>query len=319
MSCAALDRTSSDTVSGSVSIPESTPKTSPIGPLNLLYICIGLLGSGAFGIVHHVKDRETGEESVIKTVKKRDERTILDTKNEIKFGMKLKSSNHFFKVLKSHEDDSNFYIIMEYFKGMDLFDFMEKYPKIFMKNPKIFWFVIGEILQGLVYLHSQGIAHLDIKLENVFLLLDTTDNIIGVKLMDLGLAVEISHEDKKFFKGTAPYMAPEIFTSKFTTESKADIWSLGITAYAMLMQCLPISSRIKDPQHAQEEIYAKIKKLLSHSKITPFKQLSEDKKISEIQQFINLFFIINPVERPTAKQLLDFILSTDSSKAQIDH
>ena len=324
MSCADLPRTTSNggsdpkSKSKSDSSSDFESKTSVIGFFDL-YILIKIIGSGAFGIVNLVKDRITGKEYVIKMVKKGGVKENLDTRNEIRIGKELNSSNHFCKVLGSHEDGSNFYILMEYLDGMDLFDFIQKNPGFFMNNPKIFWFVIGEILQGLVYLHSQGIAHLDIKLENVFLLLDTTDNIIGVKLMDLGLAVEISHEDKKFFKGTAPYMAPEIFTSKFTTESKADIWSLGITAYAMLMQCLPISSRIKDPQHAQEEIYAKIKKLLSHSKITPFKQLSEDKKISEIQQFINLFFIINPVERPTAKQLLDFILSTDSSKAQIDH
>jgi cell division control protein CDC15 len=315
MSCAALDRTSS--IDGSNTSSKSTPKTSPIGPLDLLYICIGLLGSGAFGIVHHVKDRETGEEYVIKTVKKRDERTNLDTKNEIKLGMMLKSSNHFFKVLKSHEDDSNFYIIMEYFKGMDLFDFMEKYPKFFMKNPKNFWFVIGEILQGLVYLHSQGIAHLDIKLENVFLLLDTTENIIGVKLMDLGLAVEIRHEDKKIFQGTAPYMAPELFHLVCPTGFKADIWSLGITAYAMLMQYLPIRSDKKDPRCAQKDIHEKIENFLRYEKINPFPKRSEDKEISEIQQFIASCFVVDPEKRPSAQQLLDTYVLQTHQKAQI--
>jgi serine/threonine protein kinase len=147
---------------------------------------------------------------------------------------------------------------------------------------------------------------MDIKPENVYLLLDDAENIIGAKLIDLGLSMEVN-EKTKCFRGTDTYMAPEFFHFCWSTGFPSDIWSLGITAFAMLRASLPISSRNKDKNSAQSEIYAKIGSLLMTNSFIPFSKRSEDPEIFEIEAFIMSCLIVDPENRPTAAILLEYV------------
>lgn len=282
----------------------------PIENFTSLYIFVKLLGFGAFGVVNLMKHQISGELYAVKNVKKMNPKADSKTRCEIELGMGLKSQ-YLCKVHSYHEDDEHFFIIMEYLEGMDLFNFIKENPTFFINNPKIFWVVIESILHGLVYLHSQGIAHMDIKPENVFLLLDNEGNIIGVKLVDLGLAIKVN-DTKKCFRGTFFYMAPEFFHLCLSTGLPADIWSLGITAFAMLKESLPIASRKKDPRRQKDEIYSKIGSLLLKESFNPFKKRSEHIEISKIEEFILSCLIVNPKKRPTSKILLDGFIHTIS-------
>jgi serine/threonine protein kinase len=297
--------------SGSSSASEIKKGVKPENFLSL-YIIVKLLGSGAFGVVNLMQHQISGIFYAVKEVKKR--KIVEDNKvrSEIEYGMML-NSQHICKVFDYYEDDNNIYIIMEYLEGIDLCDFIRKDPKFFVENPRFFWLVVKSILQGLVYLHSQGITHFDIKPENVFISLDMNGNIIGVKLIDLGYAVKVD-EKSKIFWGTAAYMAPELFHLFWSTGFKADIWSLGMTAYAMLMAYLPIRSKHENPQLAKQDIYKKIDNLLAYKKITPFLKWNDNNQILLMQDFITSCFIVDPVERPSAQQLLDYILATETKQ-----
>jgi serine/threonine protein kinase len=147
---------------------------------------------------------------------------------------------------------------------------------------------------------------MDIKPENVFLLLDDKGNIVGVKLIDLGLAIDITKK-KKCIHGTDAYMGPEFFHSCWTTGLPADIWSLGITAFVMLRGYLPISSQNKDPHQAKNEIFSKIASLLSTISFNPFFKRSKNAEIFEIEDFILSCLIVDPENRLTADDLLKMI------------
>jgi len=274
------------------------------------------LGSGKFGVVN--KMQYQGEYYAVKKVRKETPAEDANILKEIDRGMRL-DSKYVRKVFGYYEDDEHFFIVMEYLKGMDLCDFIRKNPVFFMKNPIFFWFVLVSILHGLAYLHSRMIAHFDLKPENVFLLLDDEENIIGVKLIDLGLSMEVN-ETTKEFRGTDHYMSPESFHLCLPTGLPADIWSFGMTAYAMLMASLPFSSKKKSKKCAQSKVYEKIESLLNSKKgvFNPFLEFSKDPSIRDMQSIILSCFAINPEKRPTAKQLLNYILSTDSSNAQIN-
>lgn len=293
----------------SSSIPRVSEDGSPFENLFCFYIFVRLLGSGAFGIVNLMQDRTSGQFYAVKIVKKKGSNADSKILYEITLGMRL-NSPYVCKVHDFHEDDRHFYIIMEYLQGMELCVFIQKNPKFFRENPKYFWIVVESILQALAYLYSQGIAHFDVKPENIIILFDTEGNILGAKLIDLGLSMEVN-ETTKCFRGTSAYMAPECFDKFLSTGFPADIWSFGMTLYAMLMASLPIYSKNKDPQHAQEDIYRKIENLLRFEKIIPFPKMSECEKIFQIEKFITSCFIVNPTNRPTATQLMDNILSTD--------
>lgn len=281
---------------------KSIPRTSEEGSLlqNFLshFIFLGLLGSGAYGLVNLMKYQNNGQFCAVKIVKKTNKIADDKIRNEIKLGMTL-DSQYVCKVFEYHEDDGHFFIVMEYLNGQDLHVFLRNNRKYFKENPKRFWFVIESILQGLVYLHSKGIAHFDIKPNNIILLLDNEENIIGVKLIDLGLSLEID-DTKKYFRGTSAYMAPEFFNPLWFRGIPSDIWSLGITAYAMLMASLPISSMKSDPEIVKQEIYKKISYLLSRYAFNPFSKSSECTEISKMQEFIKSCLIVNPENRPTS-------------------
>jgi serine/threonine protein kinase len=287
----------------------SQKSKSPIENFISLYIFVKLLGFGAFGVVKLMQHRISGINYAVKIVKKIDSQTDDKTRNEIRLGMKL-NSDYVCKVHGYHEDDNHFYIIMDYLEGMDLCDFLCKDPKFFINNPQYFWFVVVSILRGLAYLHSKKIAHMDIKPQNVYLVLDKQGNIIGVKLIDFGLSMEID-DTTKCFKGTHVFMAPEFFHRSTNIDCKVDIWSLAIMAFGMIREYLPIqiASSRKNPDQRNSEICRNIQRLLMDNLFNPFEKESEDQDIKEMERFIQSCLFIYPTDRPTADDLLKKISS----------
>jgi serine/threonine protein kinase len=147
---------------------------------------------------------------------------------------------------------------------------------------------------------------MDIKPENVYLLLDNQGNITGAKLIDLGLSIKVI-ETPKCFRGTGSYMAPEFFHFCRSTGLSADIWSLGITAFAMLRASLPISIKRRNPQCAQSQIYAKIESLLKRDSFNPFSKRSECIDVFNMENLILSCLAVDSTKRPTADDLLKMI------------
>jgi serine/threonine protein kinase len=86
-------------------------------------------------------------------------------------------------------------------------------------------------------LHSYGIVHRDIKLENV-MMSDSTEKSVP-KLVDFGLAKIIGPSEKTTEPfGTLGYVAPEVLKKEPYTFS-CDLWSLGCISYALLSGSLP--------------------------------------------------------------------------------
>jgi len=91
-------------------------------------------------------------------------------------------------------------------------------------------------LDGIEYLHKRGIAHRDLKPEN--LLLDSEKKII--KIVDFGLSNEYKPGETLITACGSPcYAAPEMIAGKRYNGIDVDIWSSGVTLYAMLVGYLP--------------------------------------------------------------------------------
>ena len=86
-----------------------------------------------------------------------------------------------------------------------------------------------QILSALKYIHSIGVCHRDIKLENI--VIDANDN---AKLIDFGLCREGAKEClMNTFCGTLAYIPPEVIMYAQYDGKAADIWSLGIAIYVL--------------------------------------------------------------------------------------
>ena len=95
------------------------------------------------------------------------------------------------------------------------------------------------MMHAISYLHSKGIVHRDLKLDNVMVDgLETGDiNKIRVKLIDFGMSKFTRHGDKKInlttYAGTLDFMAPEILEGQ-DYDLTCDIWSMGVITYFLL-------------------------------------------------------------------------------------
>lgn len=89
------------------------------------------------------------------------------------------------------------------------------------------WFC--QICEGVAYLHSQKVAHRDLKLENIMV----DASLCNVKLIDFGAAVAVGPTEKLCHGicGSEPLMAPEVFQRLSYQGMPVDIWSLGIIMF----------------------------------------------------------------------------------------
>ncbi|KZO98244.1 kinase-like protein, partial [Calocera viscosa TUFC12733] len=129
---------------------------------------------------------------------------------------------------------SRYFQVMEY-APYDLFSVVMSGR---MVQPEIYC-VFRQICDGVAYLHSTGLAHRDLKLENCVM---TNGNV--VKLIDFGTATPSYHPDKGVILssglvGSDPYVAPEVIRGEMYDARRADVWSLGIIFLSMMLRRFP--------------------------------------------------------------------------------
>ena len=92
--------------------------------------------------------------------------------------------------------------------------------------------IIKQIAESINFLHSYGIAHRDLKLENI--LVDTSVSPIQTKIIDFGLSKIVAFNETMEEKyGTLLYLPPEIIENEKYTH-KIDIWDFGIIAFSII-------------------------------------------------------------------------------------
>ena len=196
------------------------------------YKFIDVLGFGSTSAVILVEEEDTGERFSAKVIPKKYIK-MKKLYNQINTEINvLKRVNHP-NIVKFHEyfvftnelHESYVAIIMEYCENSDLLTYVneEGFDDEEQKQK-----IIKQFLDAIKYLHKKGIAHGDIKPENILL-----DSNFNVKLSDFGFSKTnlISGDESK--SGTLYYAAPELFVKGNFDSLKTDIWSIGITLYCL--------------------------------------------------------------------------------------
>ncbi|KAL5039925.1 hypothetical protein BDV3_002361 [Batrachochytrium dendrobatidis] len=241
------------------------------------------IGEGSYGKVYLGIHKVTKELVAIKII---DIEECGDDIDEIRNEIAVLSDLHSPWVTRYHGSfikGSCMWIIMEYCSGGSCRDMLSKYG-VFDETQVAF--IVKELLHGLVYLHSLGKIHRDIKAANVLLM----DN-GGVKLADFGVSGQITATitKKNTFVGTPYWMAPEVIL-RSAYNAKADIWSLGITAWE-LAHGLPPYANIHP-----------MRVLFMIPKNNP--PVLDDKFSQPFKSFMAACLTARPKDRPTAEALL---------------
>ena len=113
--------------------------------------------------------------------------------------------------------------------GGELLDYVQKKDKM---DEKVARNILLQIVQAMLYCHSRGVVHRDLKLENVLFKNENFEEDFFVKVVDFGIA---GMGGDKVDAGTLLYMAPEGLDRVAAETSPAiDVWAIGVMFYTML-------------------------------------------------------------------------------------
>lgn len=190
-----------------------------------------VLGKGKFGIVKLATHKKTGKEVAIKMVSKT-QMTPEDLelqRNEIEI-LKVCQHPSIIRLLDIFENETDIYLVMEYMKGGDLFDYLQR--RDFTIKESLACNFAHQIATAIFYLHSYGVAHRDLKPENIIVSDDSETP--EIKITDFGLSKIVGpKETSKEPFGTLSYAAPEILQG-LQYNKAVDIWSFGIIVFLIL-------------------------------------------------------------------------------------
>lgn len=205
-----------------------------------------------------------------------------------------------------HENLNGSCIVMEHCDKGDLFDLAtyifdakktELYTEKFVKT------ILKEILKGLSFIHSLGIAHCDIKPENIALTKECK-----VKIIDIDDMI-YSDDVKRPQRGTLGFMAPEIkFGSKNLISKndyrKSDVYSLGITLFVLLTGFPPYEEIINDENMIVKSRHYKELRLNPNNFWKNVQKNSIIKLSEEVINIITAMIQYDQHKRPSVNELL---------------
>lgn len=240
------------------------------------------IGKGGFGVVYRGLDKVTKSPVAIKQIDLESTDDIDSLQKEIKILGQCKSK----QITQYHGcfvKGYKLWIIMELLDGGSCLDMLvagpikEKYIAVLFK----------ELLTALDYLHSNGKIHRDIKAANI--LLNTQGE---VKIADFGVSTQLSNNlsRRNTFVGSPYWMSPEVILEE-EYNSKADIWSLGITAIELATGKPPLSKI-----HPMKAVF----KIPENEPPV----LEGDGFSHDFKQFVKLCLQKSPQNRPSAKKLM---------------
>ena len=228
------------------------------------YTLTQFLGKGTFGEVYLT--RKDGSNNLYAT--KRMDRAMVDNprykkyfNNEISILKILSNNNNIIHLEKKKETVHNYYLIMEYCNGGSLQQCLRRYKETYHQpfTEEIVQHLMRQIVGAVKHIHSNGIIHRDLKLDNILVNFQNRKDYDDVnllkaqiKIIDFGFA---SSKDDPEWNKTAigsPLNMDPLILKKFNSgraetkdsyyDEKADIWSLGALCYQMLIGHSPFDA-----------------------------------------------------------------------------
>lgn len=244
-----------------------------------------VIGQGKFGVVYKGYNKQTKKVVAIKVLEldtKYDE--VVDVQLEIQFLADLKHAPNVTHYYGLFLVDTKLWIIMDYCAGGS----MRTLLKAGVFDERYIGVIVREVLMALLLVHKMGVIHRDIKAANILV-----TNEGHVQVCDFGVAAQLTANlvKRTTIAGTPFWMAPEVIREGDHYNSKADIWSLGITVYEIATGNPPYCD--KGATWAMTMI----------EKQTP-PRLEGREYPSALKECIALCLDENPDERPSADELL---------------
>nr|XP_014434167.1 hormonally up-regulated neu tumor-associated kinase homolog A-like [Pelodiscus sinensis] len=263
------------------------PHTKQVGT----YLVGKMINKGSFAKVMEGLHISTGEKVAIKVIDKKkakeDSYVLKNMKREPRIHQMIKHPN-IVQLYETLETENSYYMVMELCLGGDLMDRICDKKKLEEREVREY---TRQIMSAVDHLHRHGIVHRDLKIENF--LLDENNNI---KIVDFGLSNTmkfegLSQELLNTQCGSPAYAAPELLAHK-KYGPKVDVWSIGVSIFAMLTGTLPF---IVEPFNIKQ-----LHQKMVNGEISP---IPTDMS-SGAEHFVHYLLEPDPAKRPTVKDAM---------------
>mmetsp|Transcript_3209 Transcript_3209/g.5704 ORF Transcript_3209/g.5704 Transcript_3209/m.5704 type:complete len:762 (-) Transcript_3209:12-2297(-) len=227
-----------------------------------LYTRGGELGHGAHGRVYECTKSGSKDTFAVKAMNLRGMRLSVNFSRELKklrrevdILQKLPPHRNIVQMVDVFEETDWFLIVLEYVSGGDLFNTLVARPGL---KPRLMEreasYVFWQLVDGLAFLHGQGILHRDLKLENVLIASVREEGhllLYHVKITDFGLSKAVGDglSEPQSVVGTRRYVAPEVLREG-SYDFRVDLWSLGVMLYILLDGRYPHER----PAHVEQDV-----------------------------------------------------------------
>ena len=199
-----------------------------------------ILGAGGMGTVYRAVDPSLDRYVAIKVLTQREPKYVERFRREAQVLAKIMHPSiiQIYEIVGSDEDQSDPYIVMEYFEGKPLDTLLKEGPVPAAQVVHI----LRQTAEGLKRAHANNVIHRDIKPANIMVAANG-----DVKILDFGIAkLRDAKKDLtgETVLGTPYYMSPEQAMGQ-PIDNRTDIYSLGITAFHLLTGKKPFEARSK--------------------------------------------------------------------------
>ena len=268
------------------------------------------IGGGTFGTVYLAVNLDTGGLMAVKEIRFQELTSSPNLFKQIHDEMNVMEMLRHPNIVEYYGIEvhrEKVYIFEEYCQGGSLTQLLE-HGRI--EDEIVLQVYALQMLDGLMYLHSQGVVHRDIKPDNILL-----DHMGVIKFVDFGAAKVLSRRSistngtrrsssflqpgavnaqGQSLQGTPMYMAPEVVKGETQgRENAMDIWSLG----CVILEC----AKGTRPWHNLDNEWA-IMFHIGMAKQTP--ALPDESQLSPLGiDFIRQCLTIDPEKRPSAVEL----------------
>ena len=206
------------------------------------YVIIKEIGSGTYSKVQLVQHKITLSIRAMKVIKKKTKKGNPNKTNEddvykeVDLLIKMDHPN-IVKIFEFYNGEKEYYLVMEYCGGGELFDKIVKSNLTEIQCA----YIMYQIISAVNYCHKMKIIHRDLKPENILIKKDE-DGFYRVKICDFGTSKAFKIGDiQKQIVGSAYYIAPEVIQKKYN--SKCDLWSCGVIMFVLLTKKPPFGGR----------------------------------------------------------------------------
>ncbi len=247
-----------------------------------------ILGKGIFGTVVLAKQLTTDKMRAIKLIPVTDksEKSLL-TKELAAWKRVSSHCNERIVCLceygvTMYKGISHFALVMEYIPdSLELAQYAEEMD--FDLSTSQIEYLLRNLVQGLRYIHKQGVFHRDIKPDNILI---SPAKKGGIKYIDFGLSCVKETEECQIISGTSNYIPIDIIkratyleTDRITSDElrSADIYALGVTMYMILGQHPYIDAFVGDAIKDKEKFWGNILRIW-----TPLKLRYPDEEIVDM-------------------------------------